>query len=377
MRTFNIQHWDTLQFAQNKDAWQTLLSKSSADPLFMSWHWQHQWWQLYAKQNQLKLCLLACYCDKELVGLAPLYLYETKLLKYITVTRLTGIGNRFRKPLGIRAEYQSFICQNNSSEVYQALWGYIFENISWQEAYFSDVLMASPCYQQLQARPEIKKVYQRIDGQDTSYSVNTQGNFKEYLSSLGKNSRLKLFNRRKLLEKKGSVELSHVKLEDYDALLEVLNRFHQKRWGYVSLSETNREFLKNMMQHSDNQSSLASLLTLDGEPLSTMLNLQFNGRVYNIQLGFIESFDSKISLGTLHLGYAIEAAFADPGINYFDLLAGTGKNDNYKTRIAKKDAEMISLQMVKPPLLKLIYQSYDYYQKLKRKVHRLSNSIKN
>lgn len=375
--TLNIQQWDQAQFSQSENIWQDLLKKSSADPLFMSWHWHHQWWQLYAQENQLELCLLACYRDNRLIGLAPLYRYKTTVLRYFPIKRLGAIGSKYRHALGIRAEYQSFICEHDDVATYEALWAFIFESLDWQEAFFSDIPIKSQHYQSLQASRQKRKAYQRIDSQEASYSVNTQGSFEHYLGSLGKNTRLKLFNRRKRLEEQGSVALSHISTEDYDALLKTSNRFHKTRWGKIGLSETKRRFIKNIMQVSDSQASVASLLTLNGSPLSTMLNLQFNGRIYNIQLTFMEEFDRKISLGTLHLGYAIENAFHDPAIHYFDLLAGTGKNHNYKSHIAQKDVTMVSIQIVQSPLLKCLYRLYDYSKMPIKMLNRLKKTAKN
>ena len=54
--------------------------------------------------------------------------------------------------------------------------------------------------------------------------------------------------------------------------------------------------------------------------MSVLYDIQAGGRVYNLQAGYEESFHHKLSLGTLHLGYAIEQAFQVSSISRYDLL---------------------------------------------------------
>jgi len=80
-----------------------------------------------------------------------------------------------------------------------------------------------------------------------------------------------------------------------------------------------------------------------------------DGKIYNIQLGFLDGLDKKISLGTLHLGYAIEMAFESEEIRSFDLLAGEGKKSNYKSHLAQKHATLESIQILRKPIIRLLY----------------------
>jgi hypothetical protein len=99
-----------------------------------------------------------------------------------------------------------------------------------------------------------------------------------------------------------------------------------------------------------------------------MLNIFVAGKIYNIQLGYEEGFDSKISLGTLHLGYEIERAFADQTVYAFDLLAGDGKTSNYKERIADPHSNFESIMIVRSPLLKTVFWVNDSVKHLRKKL---------
>ncbi|AHI29926.1 hypothetical protein AU14_01120 [Marinobacter similis] len=78
--------------------------------------------------------------------------------------------------------------------------------------------------------------------------------------------------------------------------------------------------------------------------------------MYNLQSGYSEDFHKKLALGSLHLGYCIEEAFRDPEVRLFDLLAGGGKHENYKIKLATNITPLISVMIVRGKLLKLLYR---------------------
>lgn len=68
--------------------------------------------------------------------------------------------------------------------------------------------------------------------------------------------------------------------------------------------------------------------------VSLLYNARYRGCIYIIQLDFYQESHRKLALGTLYLGYAIELAFKNPSVHYFDLIAGDGKCASYKVRLA-------------------------------------------
>jgi hypothetical protein len=71
----------------------------------------------------------------------------------------------------------------------------------------------------------------------------------------------------------------------------------------------------------------------------------------------MENLNSKVSLGTLHLGYAIERAFRDTEVFSYDLLAGAGKNTFYKSHFRGEDVLFTTVEYVRSPVLKLAYSA--------------------
>jgi hypothetical protein len=87
-----------------------------------------------------------------------------------------------------------------------------------------------------------------------------------------------------------------------------------------------------------------------------VLDINVNGRVYNLQSGYLENFAKGISLGTLHFGYQIEAAFKSEKVGFYDFMAGNGKNSNYKASLANKTAQFNTVILVRNPILKMLYK---------------------
>lgn len=197
---------------------------------------------------------------------------------------------------------------------------------SWSEAVFRDMSASSDDVAELKALSERRGWLWRIVGEDTAYSVDTSGSWRDYLSSLGSNTRLRLFNRRSLLERLGTVELSNFWPSKPTEFFELLNRFHVKRWGSPCFNKKSLAFHREFLSAVVEEGGLPelSVLSCSGRPISVLYNVAFEGCVYNIQAGFDADFHKKLAVGTLHLGYSIEDAFGDPGIKCSTCLLAKG-----------------------------------------------------
>src|SRR5690242_5221372 len=96
-----VRWWTEEEFRASEAAWQSLLARSNADPVFMSWSWQWTWWRHYARLLSSQLCLLAAYSPQgELVGLAPLHRRRAAHRRPISATRLETLGSTWRDATG-------------------------------------------------------------------------------------------------------------------------------------------------------------------------------------------------------------------------------------------------------------------------------------
>ncbi len=354
-------------FSSAERDWQQLLDASDADPLFLSWHWMYDWWQRFHRPGD-RLRLIAAYRGDRLIGLAPLYQAQARYLRgLLPVQRLQFLGTGIRRNAGLRSEYLGFILDREQRDAaLDALLGALGELDGWQEACFQDVPSENPLTNRLDTlgkRRELSRL--------RAYPIDTSSRFEDYLASLGRNTRLKLYNRRKLLNSLGQVELRPGR--DLNQLIDILNKFDMERFGYATLNQRARTQLHALDRCTPDLpvSKHSSLLLLDGKPLSVVINCLLQGQIYNFQLGYQPNFHKKISLGTLHLGYAIEQAFNDPDIHCFDLLLGGGKNSDYKRHLSDRSREAVSWQVMRSPLLKTLFAINDNGKRLLR---RLSSS---
>lgn len=366
-----VQVWNEVDFFKGKNQWQTLLAESAANKLFMSWYWMSHWWRIWGEQAGDKISIYVLYDGAELIGLAPLYLSQAGYFRdRLVVKRLQFLGTRYGQSSGIRAEYLGFICKSGmEKEITETLMRHIVYRERWDELVLIDVIQGKELDSILNRSKRAWGVYRRVTAPDAyCYSVATAGEFEDYLQSLGKNTRLKLFNRRSLLTQLGNVECLTLDPVDGVELFDIINNFHRDRFNTEAFSDKDIDFITQVLidLKQDGESSgmyiqlSSSVLTLDGKPLSAMFNIGYANKVYNIQLGFAENFNKKISLGTLHLGYEIESAFEKNDVFSFDLLAGEGKRSDYKKRLAKHHATLTSLQLIRNPIVKMLYRFNDY-----------------
>jgi CelD/BcsL family acetyltransferase involved in cellulose biosynthesis len=75
-------------------------------------------------------------------------------------------------------------------------------------------------------------------------------------------------------------------------------------------------------------------------------------------MGFDPAFTTRLSLGLVHFGYAIEAA-AERGVTLYDFLAGPGQNFDFKRNLGQIRRNLSSVQMVRGWCLPSLYRWRD------------------
>lgn len=280
-----------------------------------------------------------------------LYVDRYRFKGLLPVKCLQFVGTNYRRISTPRTEYNTLAGGAASASA-------ILSECHWTEAVFRDVVATSTLPGQLQALAKASGWHWRVIARDRAYSIDSSGDFEQYVRQLGKNTRLRLFNRRKVLASCGQVDFVQAWPAQFDWFFGLLNGFHTNRWGQPCFNDKSlafhREFLTRVVEEGGKPD--LSVITVDREPVSVLYNVSMGGTVYNIQSGFMADFHPKLALGTLHLGYSIERAFEWPDIHVFDMLAGTGKNEDYKSRIATGQEELISFMLVKHRLFQWLYR---------------------
>lgn len=342
------------EFYSMEFAWCKLMGRADANPLFMSWQWMVGWWRQWSNHLKLNLSVFLIYEKDSLIGILPLYKYKKTLLE-----NYQFIGNAWGIFPTVRSEYISPIFDLQKVDVlYQSLQAYISSHPCNTSFIFPDT--------PTNKMPRLNYWQHRMD---FGYRNPVSGSFEQYLSTLGRMTRLKAFNRRNYLEEYYSnVEFTLLKPEStqLDDFFTHLNSFHLLRWGKPCFEPRAVEFHKQLLQGPMGKSTFLSYLIVDGLVVSASYNVQVDDVIYNIQSGYLEDFDKKISLGTLHMGWLIEAAFKDITVNYFDFLAGFGRAEDYKKHYRGDVTQFYTLQYFSSSLIGTLYCSR-FWLKLRTK----------
>lgn len=348
-------------FAEIKGKWNGLLEQSYADALFLSWEWQYSWWRCWGSLLGEELLLLAATDSQGgLVGIAPLFVRRGLVKKIFPVRRIQFIGNDWRGKGTVRTEYLDFIARKDVHvEVVEAFLDYITANLDFSELVICDIDSGSQSFGLLKGLAEEYGFMCRFTDNDVGNRISLEGDFRAYLSSLGGSTRASLYNQRKHLTARNDIEIRYACDKNLDEYLAILNRLHKKRWNKELFSEAQLKFHLDLCRHFVSQNNLRlSIIFVKDKPVSALYNIKQGDSEYYLQSGFDPSFHKKLSLGLIHLGYAIERAFED-GLKWFDLLIGAGQKTNYKSKLAKNERSVCTLQLVRGLKMKSLYYTYD------------------
>lgn len=348
-------------FMEIRKEWNELLAQSYADALFLSWEWQYHWWRRWGNLFAGELLLLAATDSQGgLVGLAPLFVSRNRVKKIFPVRRIQFIGNDWRGTGTVRTEYLDFIARKDIHlEVVEAFINHMTVNVAFSEFVICDIENASQTFDFLKGLAGEYGFMCRFSDSDVSNRIRLDGDFHTYLSSLGGSTRASLYNQRKRMGTGDDMHIGYACEKNIEEYLAILSHLHEKRWGKDLFSDAQLKFHLEICRHFASSGSLRlSVIFVKGRPVSALYNIRQGDSEYYLQSGFDPSFHKKLSLGLIHLGYAIEKAFED-GVKWFDLLVGAGQKTHYKNRLAKNERGVCTLQMIKGLKMKSLYYTYD------------------
>jgi CelD/BcsL family acetyltransferase involved in cellulose biosynthesis len=197
-----------------------------------------------------------------------------------------------------------------------------------------------------------------LDGM-VSYQADLSRGFAAYLRALGQSTRRSVWGLRRRLAAQGKVSFELLAAEQIDSGFDDLNRLHQLRWQRPAFSGAALEFHTRLAQRLASRGELAlSRLRVAGEVVSVLYDIRKGTRQYNINLGFNPSFSRRVSLGLVHLGYAMEAA-ADRQVGIYDFLAGSGQRSDYKRHLSQAHRSLSCVQVLRGHLLPSLYRLHD------------------
>jgi CelD/BcsL family acetyltransferase involved in cellulose biosynthesis len=347
---FEARRWLLDDFDQAEAVWDELVAGLPFPGLFMSWQWQRQWWRQWGRDHEL--CLFAAYQGEQVVGILPLFLSRAWLRGVIPVRRLQFIGNYWRGPTTVRSEFLDVMMAKGHPDaevICDTLAQKVLCDVVFDEWVLQDSLLPSSIGKWAAQQPG---GYLRTESEECAPYVGLSLGFEGYLSCLSKNNRRQAYHKRRVLEQLGEITFLSVDSPRYFLALEQL---HHIRWQSPLFHRGAEEFHRRICRQFD--SSLSSILCLDGEPISAIYCLALGDQGYFLQGGFDGQLDKRLSLGLMHLLYAIESAHGR--FETLELLAGGGMQEDYKQKLANGQRTLGCWRWIRNPALVWLFERFD------------------
>lgn len=348
-------------FFASREAWNELVGESDSDPLFNGWAWRCNWWRQFddgcAGQLQARLNVLVLRdANSRLLAALPLYSHVAPLKWGLKAKRLQLLGG-FVRGAGDNelSEYCDGCVRRGFEQRAAEHFAATLMNIEWDDLCAQCVAGESWIARELVPHLQARRVQLRMLDPMQSWGVDLSAGVDTWRNSLSSNVRRRTIAQRNRLV---DARLESVTRSSFRAFVDELNTLHLVRWGKPVYSPQRIEFLEALIDDLPAGSLVASTLNDGNARISLLLNLRLDGREYNLQSAFNADATQKLSAGYLHLGYAIECSTRD-GMRYFDMLGGNGKYRAYKADIGSPEALLTSLQLLRSPKLKILYNAWD------------------
>jgi len=370
--SIRIESWGARGLQNIAGPWRELLARSNADPLFNSPEWLSTWWAHYQPVLGAELEILAAVDDHRLVGLALLHAKSVKHKLGLEGRRVELLGTAWRAQGVGFSERLGFILERGREEqVAAALADRLLDDHSWLDLVASHVHRGGATDLALQHMAESSGGYLRTPDAMEAWEIPLVGSFEDLLASLGAGTRARIMASRKRLSKAGHWQERVLGPDELDHGWEVFSKLHEERWNRPFSAHWRGFYGAIAEMQAAPGTPVLSLLEFEGEPVSLLVNFRAGGREYSIASAFVPVNVKRVSPGWMHLGLAIERAFAD-GMTHFDLLAGEGKQEQYKAAFGGRRYELACLQLVRHRPLAWLYRSWDGFSELRRRLSRLA-----
>ncbi len=360
--TLHIQTIQTSEeFRSLQDRWNTLLSESPGDGIFLRWEWLWAWWKAYKEKNYT-LSILLVFRGNDLIGIAPFYIVNCLFGNIFPVRRLMLLGTREGSVI---SEYMDIIYRSGDAEaVMQGVSKFIEQENICDDIYLQKIDTSSKTIPLLRQMANSMKLFYVIQEEVESPYINLTANYEDFLSNLSSSMRHKIRNNRMKLEKYPEVGFRKTSnILELEADFKELVRLHQDRWESRqfpgSFSEKKFTLFHKMVMQDMLKNGYLELrfLSVNGKNIAALYNIKYRNKIYFYQGGTDISFDKSITPGLLLHSYCIEEAISE-GLKEYDLLL-MGNMDSYKKRWTRDCRHMCDIYMARPKILKLIMSAKD------------------
>jgi len=310
------------EFLTLQKNWNTLLSRSQADTVFLTWEWLSSWWESYARIVDNLHIIVVYNNDGNPVGIFPLFRQRGVLLKTL---RFIGDGSADSDYLDM------ILAKGREEEILEEAWKYLrAENNMWNVVELTGIPENSPTLPLLERLCGRERLL--FHGESVPCTVaNLPNSWDAYLSSLKPRFRTKVRSTLRKLHEEHNLRFYAIDKEKHlPASLEHLFDLHAKRWRLkgregVFSNPMKRRFYERFTRRFLRCGWLAfDFLELDGRAAACQLCFRYKGTQFLLQEGFDPQFEAD-SVGLGLRAMVFRKAIED-GIQKYDFLAGLGRH---------------------------------------------------
>ena len=348
--------WQTLE-----PVWRNLHGQSRNDALFLSWDWLELWWKhLNARQDESAHVCVA-YEGVDPIGALLVTLGPVRRRPGLRLLSAQTAGFRLYDSRDIVSEYLDVVAIPSYEEAARVA---ILQSLMGKRQPEEFVVGWTRSIDQWKkCLSSLPRTYVREIHRTSSYQADLSTGFHAYVATLGDSTRRSVLHLRSRLESLGTVWLKRVSQCDCASALHDLANLQKDRWSAPALRGSTMAFHQELISRwADSGRIVITKLIVGDDCLSCLYDLRMGDRQYNIQLGFRSQFGNRVSLGLLHLGYAMESAAAE-GVLTYDFLAGPGRKTDYKARLASSRVEIATIQSVTGSLAAPLYRIVDAFRR--------------
>ncbi len=324
MQTKLIKTYQELR--QFSDHWNPLLESSSANNLFLTWEWIDAWLNSNPRNT---LYVVTVYSDNhELIGIAPFYIGQCRLLEIVQQRTLRMIGDTESA-----AEYPSIIAR---SECEQLVCRAITARLKADRKHW-DTIWLPRCASWDPNINTFTKALADTGGigcytRKIAFSAfELPATYDDYLAEFSRNRRNSLRRIEKKVESIGNLEIHTCQTQsEVEKYLSALYRLHQKRWmekgesGSFANRPALRRFYAQFVPRALHNGWLRfTMLTHKAEPKAIQIGYCYNGSYHQIQEGFDPEFHENVGN---YLRIKTIRNFIDEGIKCYDFLGGESEH---------------------------------------------------
>jgi CelD/BcsL family acetyltransferase involved in cellulose biosynthesis len=309
-----------------RDDWDGLLNRSLNETLFLSWDWISHWMSVYL-ENQNLLCL-AVYNDDKLVGLAPFWVQQKRLMGFgsLKVLRLVGTEEICSDHLNI------IVARKNSDAICSAVWDHLYGTLrsDWDIFEYNNVPSDSSV---------LHSLYRLAENDDrclaaviTEYTICPYiilpETWDQFAKSISADQKRDIKYSEDLLAKAGVLKLNVCdSIAEFPQFMKTHIDLHRKSWkdrGHSGSFNTERfrkfhnEFAQDILSKGK---LLLCTLELNDVPIGSFYGFEYNKVMHYYLIGVDRSAVPKTSIGRVLVGRCIKIAI-ERGCREFDFLRG-------------------------------------------------------